>query len=65
MAETYGKPIVTVRVEEVGEVDPGLTFIIGRRQWLDFSLEETFSSRSKALVETMVGYIGAGKHTQR
>ncbi len=63
MAETYEKPVVTVRVEETEEVDPGLTFIIGRRQWLDFTHEETFSSSGRDLVEVLTGYIGPGKAT--
>lgn len=63
MAETYEKPVVTVRVEEVGEVDPGLMFIIGRRQWLDFTREEAFNSSSRDLVEVVTGYIGHGKAT--
>jgi len=61
MAETYSKPIVTVRIEDFDEVDPGLQFIIGRRQWLDFTQEGLFETNSKSLVTTMVECIGAGK----
>ena len=65
MAETYGRPMVTVKIEQLGEVDPGLQFIIGRRQWLDFSDEETFQSRSKSLLDIITSLIGPGKAAQR
>ena len=32
LAEEYHKPIMTVRLEAVGEMDPGLKLIIQRRQ---------------------------------
>ena len=50
-----------MRVQAVPEIDPGLRFVIGRRQWIDLSVEETFVSKSEELIDVLRNTIGEGR----
>ena len=61
LAEEYHKPILTVKVQAVPEMDPGLQFVIGRQQWIDLSVEETFDDKSGELIDALRKSIGEGR----
>lgn len=60
LAEEYHRPIMTVRLQAVSEMDPGLKLIIQRRQWIDFVEEAEFEASKAKLVEALRSTMGQG-----
>ncbi|KAL5470853.1 hypothetical protein EMCRGX_G028891 [Ephydatia muelleri] len=65
LAEEYHKPIITAKLENVSEMDPGLKLVIQRRQWIDLSDADKLTEKGAELITAITATVGAGSGPER